>query len=188
MICCDKCLAWQHNVCMGLSEDDDELPETYFCEQCKPKDHGQTLTALSRGESIWETRQAEAQREEEEKRSRKRKGGRKSKGARASEIGPAERKEVSTPVVPQVQPVQAIQAPSTPAPAPAPVKPKPETSNKRKVPTELPLDKIQANESVRVHSRNVTLALLILFRLHPTKLERCRHQRNPKQLRADSLA
>ncbi|KAI4145592.1 MAG: hypothetical protein LQ340_006226, partial [Diploschistes diacapsis] len=147
MICCDKCLAWQHNVCMGLSEDDDELPETYFCEQCKPKDHGQTLTALSRGESIWETRQAEAQREEEEKRSRKRKGGRKSKGARASEIGPAERKEVSTPVVPQVQPVQAIQAPSTPAPAPAPVKPKPETSNKRKVPTELPLDKIQANES-----------------------------------------
>ena len=147
MICCDKCLAWQHNVCMGLSEDDDDLPDTYFCEQCKPEDHKETLAAIDRGEHIWDIRQAEAHREEEERKARKRKGGRKSKGGRASEVAPPEKKEAATPAVTQ-PPTSAIsQTPATPA---APPTPKAETGTKRKTPTELPLDASQANDTVCV--------------------------------------
>lgn len=35
MICCDKCLVWQHVVCMGL--DKNNIPEEYLCEVCKPR-------------------------------------------------------------------------------------------------------------------------------------------------------
>ncbi|KAK3110618.1 lysyl-tRNA synthetase [Teratosphaeriaceae sp. CCFEE 6253] len=55
---CDACLAWQHNVCMGLPEEDDEVPEHYFCEECRPNEHKETLTALANGEAIWEVRLA----------------------------------------------------------------------------------------------------------------------------------
>ncbi|KAI7899127.1 uncharacterized protein BX663DRAFT_518795 [Cokeromyces recurvatus] len=37
MVCCDQCEVWQHCECMGL--DEDEIPEQYFCEQCRPSDH-----------------------------------------------------------------------------------------------------------------------------------------------------
>lgn len=37
MVCCDQCEVWQHCECMGLEEQ--EIPEQYFCEQCKPSDH-----------------------------------------------------------------------------------------------------------------------------------------------------
>ncbi|KAF2772341.1 hypothetical protein EJ03DRAFT_334157 [Teratosphaeria nubilosa] len=55
-ISCDACTVWQHNVCMGMPEDDDDVPEHYFCEQCKPDEHWETLTAMEKGEKIWETR------------------------------------------------------------------------------------------------------------------------------------
>ncbi|XP_059096306.1 uncharacterized protein LOC131890876 [Tigriopus californicus] len=35
MICCDKCLVWQHVVCMGL--DRNNIPDEYLCEICKPR-------------------------------------------------------------------------------------------------------------------------------------------------------
>merc|ERR1711881_423541 len=35
MICCDKCLVWQHVVCMGL--DRNNIPDEYLCEVCKPR-------------------------------------------------------------------------------------------------------------------------------------------------------
>jgi hypothetical protein len=35
MICCDKCLVWQHVVCMGL--DKNNIPDEYLCEVCKPR-------------------------------------------------------------------------------------------------------------------------------------------------------
>lgn len=35
MICCDKCLVWQHVDCMGL--DRTNMPETYMCEKCEPR-------------------------------------------------------------------------------------------------------------------------------------------------------
>ncbi|XP_077495643.1 uncharacterized protein LOC144106674 isoform X2 [Amblyomma americanum] len=35
MICCDRCLVWQHVDCMGL--DRSRIPETYLCERCCPR-------------------------------------------------------------------------------------------------------------------------------------------------------
>jgi hypothetical protein len=35
MISCDKCLVWQHVVCMGL--DRHNIPDEYLCEVCKPR-------------------------------------------------------------------------------------------------------------------------------------------------------
>lgn len=35
MICCDKCLVWQHVVCMGL--DKNNIPDEYLCEVCEPR-------------------------------------------------------------------------------------------------------------------------------------------------------
>jgi hypothetical protein len=152
MICCDKCSAWQHNVCMGLSEDDDDLPDTYFCEQCKPEDHKETVEALKKGVKIWETRQAEQQRKDEEERQRKkggRKGGRKS--GKLSKITEAEPEKTEPAPAPAPTP--------TPAPTPAPAQPvattpvqpttpsipaagfygtKSEAGQKRKVPVETP--------------------------------------------------
>jgi hypothetical protein len=55
-IACDACSVWQHNVCMGIPDDEDDVPEHYFCEQCRPEEHQETIQALQRGEEIWETR------------------------------------------------------------------------------------------------------------------------------------
>ncbi|GAM89816.1 hypothetical protein ANO11243_078550 [Dothideomycetidae sp. 11243] len=59
-ICCDACEAWQHNVCMGVSLEDSEQPEHYFCEQCRPEEHKELLEAMARGEPLWEERQKAA--------------------------------------------------------------------------------------------------------------------------------
>ncbi|ORZ00619.1 hypothetical protein BCR43DRAFT_511598 [Syncephalastrum racemosum] len=37
MVQCDQCEVWQHCECMGLGEQD--IPEHYYCEQCKPENH-----------------------------------------------------------------------------------------------------------------------------------------------------
>lgn len=73
MICCDNCSAWQHNDCMGIAENENELPESYMCEICKPEDHKDLVAAMANGEKPWE---AIAKRRVEEKKTRKRKGGR----------------------------------------------------------------------------------------------------------------
>ena len=85
MVQCDKCEAWQHNECMGISLDPDDLPEQYFCEKCKPADHRELLAAIKRGEKPWEERIAQREREEEEKRNRRKKGGKKGKRGRPSD-------------------------------------------------------------------------------------------------------
>ncbi|KAL9593703.1 MAG: hypothetical protein Q9179_005743 [Wetmoreana sp. 5 TL-2023] len=74
MIVCDNCEAWQHNECMEVSLNDDELPEQYFCEQCRPDLHGDLLAKIARGERPWEERARRRQQEEEEKKARRRKG------------------------------------------------------------------------------------------------------------------
>jgi len=66
---------------MGITEDEDELPEHYFCEQCKPQDHKPLLAAMARGERPWEAAQ---QKREEIERQRKQKKGKKGKGGRQS--------------------------------------------------------------------------------------------------------
>ena len=123
MICCDKCSAWQHNICMGLSDDDDLLPDSYFCEQCKPQDHKETLAAIARGEKPWEEREARHERDEEETKSKKRKGGKKGKGGRASEVKETQETEAS--------------------PSPAAAKPAqlvPDSTQKRKLPSEIHIE------------------------------------------------
>lgn len=83
---------------MGLPEDEDELPDQYFCEQCRPQDHQQTVLALKRGEKIWLVRQADHERQEEEERQRKKgKKGRKSKGGKPIDVQEPERISSSQP-------------------------------------------------------------------------------------------
>nr|ODN99812.1 hypothetical protein L204_02252 [Cryptococcus depauperatus CBS 7855] len=38
MIQCDHCNVWQHGECMGIWGDE-EAPDEYFCEECKPERH-----------------------------------------------------------------------------------------------------------------------------------------------------
>ncbi|CAJ2505010.1 Uu.00g124040.m01.CDS01 [Anthostomella pinea] len=86
-IACDKCGAWQHNVCVGMSVFTEDLTKDYFCEQCAPEDHKQTLEAMKRGERPWEDRRHKY--EEDKKR---KKGGKKGKGKR-----PSDQKERASP-------------------------------------------------------------------------------------------
>ena len=88
MICCDNCSAWQHNDCMGVTENDNELPESYMCEICKPEKHRDLLDAISRGEKPWEEK---AKRRAEEKKTRKKKGGRRGRLSRQSQAHDAVR-------------------------------------------------------------------------------------------------
>ena len=128
MVICDNCSAWQHNICMGISENAADLPEHYFCEQCKPEDHRELLAAVARGEKPWEEREAQRQREEEEKKGRKRKGGKKGKRGRPSEVRTEKVQDQNgAPKSPEVvPPVQQINAAA-----------QPEVGQKRKLPTEL---------------------------------------------------
>ncbi|KAK2012126.1 SPOC domain-containing protein [Colletotrichum eremochloae] len=82
-IACDKCTAWQHNVCMGMSVFTEDLPKNYYCEQCAPQDHKELLSAMAQGERPWETRRKVYEEEQNEKKKKKKKGGR--GGKRASD-------------------------------------------------------------------------------------------------------
>ncbi|KAH6645110.1 hypothetical protein BKA67DRAFT_527602 [Truncatella angustata] len=73
-IACEQCGAWQHNVCMGMSIYDDELPKEYFCELCKPEDHKELLTAVAKGEKLWLTRRQKHEEENKKKKTKKGKG------------------------------------------------------------------------------------------------------------------
>jgi hypothetical protein len=77
MICCEKCEAWQHNLCMGWPEA--EVEDDYYCEQCVPKQHVELLAAIKRGEKPWLDRIK--QRQEDEKAKKAKKGKRKSRAA-----------------------------------------------------------------------------------------------------------
>lgn len=81
-IACETCQVWQHNVCVGVSSYEDEIPDHYWCEQCRPQDHQELLDGIAKGEKPWEARR-KAHEEEVEKK--KKKGGRKGKGKRVSD-------------------------------------------------------------------------------------------------------
>jgi hypothetical protein len=87
MICCDKCSAWQHNDCMGLTFAKGEEPAEYFCEICRPENHKVLLDKISRGEKPWEEAAKKRQQEiEEKKASRRRKGKKGKRSARSSDL------------------------------------------------------------------------------------------------------
>lgn len=118
---CESCMAWQHNVCMGVSSFEDEIPENYYCEQCKPENHKELLEGMARGEKPWEERRRIHN--EEKERKRKKKGGRKPKGGdrKSGSIDVVEKKEETKPV------------PAKPTPTPEPPKEKKEPAKgKRK--------------------------------------------------------
>ncbi|KAH8704907.1 transcription factor S-II, central domain-containing protein [Talaromyces proteolyticus] len=113
MICCDRCSAWQHNDCMGLTFAKGSEPEEYYCEQCKPEDHKDLLEKMARGEKPWEEAARRRQQEIEEKKAAKRKKGKKGKkgGSRPSDV----KSQASGPSTPA--PAQASPPPATEDPA-----------------------------------------------------------------------
>lgn len=122
MIICDKCDAWQHNECMEVSEDTEELPDQYFCELCKPEDHRQLLAKVARGEKPWEERAKQREREEEERKARRRKGGKKGKKGRASEVKADDTKTNGSPATtPAKKPVTTPAKKPVATPVAAPV-------------------------------------------------------------------
>jgi hypothetical protein len=98
MVCCEKCLAWQHNLCMGISEDESKLPDEYWCEQCRPQDHVALLAAMKLGEKPWDVRKAE--KAEAERIKRQKKGKRKSRPSAVASNPPEDTppKQTPTPV------------------------------------------------------------------------------------------
>ncbi|KAI5459374.1 SPOC domain-containing protein [Mariannaea sp. PMI_226] len=111
-IACETCGAWQHNVCVGVSSYDDEIPEHYWCEQCRPQDHKELLDGIAKGEKPWEARR----KAHEEKK--KKKGSRKGKSKRTSD--PKEELE------------KATKTKASPVPEPSKEKKEPTKSAKRK--------------------------------------------------------
>ena len=59
---------------MGIPVDEEEIPDHYWCEQCTPQDHRETLQALAAGEKIWEERTKIFQNEKKMSKSRKSRG------------------------------------------------------------------------------------------------------------------
>ncbi len=94
-IACDRCTAWQHNVCMGMSVYSEDLVKDYYCEQCKPENHKELLEGMARGEKPWEERRRLY--EEEKATDKRRKGGRKGKGKRNSDAKEGSAKPSPTP-------------------------------------------------------------------------------------------
>lgn len=45
MIQCETCKCWQHCACMGMHTEE-ECPDVYYCEQCRPENHIDLLRAL----------------------------------------------------------------------------------------------------------------------------------------------
>lgn len=81
-IACDQCGAWQHNICMGMSQYSEDLPKEYFCEVCRPGNHEELLAGIAQGERPWEARRKAYEEEKAEKRKRGPKKGKK----RASDL------------------------------------------------------------------------------------------------------
>lgn len=75
-IACDQCGAWQHNICMGMSQYTEDLPKEYFCELCRPENHQELLAGVEHGERPWEVRRRAY---EDERAEKKKKGVKKGK-------------------------------------------------------------------------------------------------------------
>lgn len=62
---------WQHNICVGLARFDEDIPEDYYCELCRPENHKELLEGIARGEKPWEARRKAAEEEVSEKKKKK---------------------------------------------------------------------------------------------------------------------
>ena len=123
MVFCEQCSAWQHNLCMGVTEEDDKLPNEYYCEQCHPQDHADLLAAMKRGEKPWQERINKRREEEKAKKGKKgKKAGERKSGRQSTASEPAEQSAGSTPGKPA----------AAPEPAAPTVVPSRESGSKRK--------------------------------------------------------
>ncbi|RDW85401.1 hypothetical protein BP5796_03726 [Coleophoma crateriformis] len=75
-IACDNCQAWQHNVCMGISTFDEDVPDSYLCEMCSPPAHKELLDGITKGIKVWEDRRRAYEKSQEKPA---KKGGKKAK-------------------------------------------------------------------------------------------------------------
>ena len=78
---------------MEVSENDDDLPEKYYCEQCRPQDHKALLAKVARNEKPWEERAKQRELEEQARRRGKKKGKRGGRRGRPSQVQVEEVKE-----------------------------------------------------------------------------------------------
>ncbi|PYI36597.1 hypothetical protein BP00DRAFT_110489 [Aspergillus indologenus CBS 114.80] len=147
MICCDRCSAWQHNDCMGLTFAKGEEPDEYFCEQCKPENHPVLLEKISRGEKPWEEaaerRRIEAEEKKASRRKKGKKGGRRGRQSEAKvETSTPARAAASTTPAPTPTPAPVAAPAPTPAPAAAAAPPPPASA-----PTPSPAAEAPATEA-----------------------------------------
>jgi hypothetical protein len=99
-VSCDACSVWQHNICMGVPEDEDEVGEHYFCEECRPEEHEETVESIKNGTKIWEQRNKTYLQEKKMSKSRKSKSGKPSwlkKELRGDSVATEEPKNTPTP-------------------------------------------------------------------------------------------
>lgn len=169
MICCDNCTAWQHNECMEVSLDDDELPEQYFCEQCRPDLHQPLLEKVERGERPWEERERKRLQEEEEARLRKKKG-KKGKKGRASNVKPEVEAEPA-----KINGAPDLASTFMPPPITTELEPRVESAPKRKLPDDATDEAKSPSQQVRSHIGNNMDVLLTWSRNLRVKSAKFRH-------------
>jgi PHD-finger len=112
MVCCDRCDSWQHNECMEIPLDDEELGDSYLCEVCEPANHKALLEKVANGIRPWEERAR--LREEESKKKKGKKGGKKGKAAPKGQRGSSVNSSMvdGEDVVPKTEPTEAMEAPA----------------------------------------------------------------------------
>ncbi|KAF2397022.1 hypothetical protein EJ06DRAFT_559627 [Trichodelitschia bisporula] len=96
MISCELCEVWQHNLCMGITEVEQLLPDKYYCETCHPQDHADLLAAVERGDKPWEER-IQKRLEAEKAKKRRSKGSRKSRTSAMHDNGEDSKSNATTP-------------------------------------------------------------------------------------------
>ncbi len=177
MICCDSCTAWQHNECMEVSLDDDELPEQYFCELCRPDLHQALLEKVERGEKPWEERERKRQEEEEEARLRKKKGKKGKKGRVSNVKLDVEPEPAKTNGVPDTAPtVMPPPTTNTPTTITREFEPRAESVSKRKFPEDAPEETKSPSQQVRSSVRNGVDILLTHARNPRAKYAKYQHK------------
>ena len=147
---------------MEISENSDELPEQYYCEQCRPEDHKELLAKIARGQKPWEERARQREREAEEKKSRRRKGGKKGKKGRPSEIHTEKSDGAASNEAP----------PAQPSPQQTTVITTPEVGQKRKFPSEETTDRIASVEQVSRITEAVDLRFLTIAQEPMSKIRK----------------